>query len=58
VRWADLEEAKEDLRKKEIGFTLGSRWSKMTEDEIERILHPPTDDGSDNDSQIQQKITT
>lgn len=42
VRWADLEEAKEEIRKKEIGFSLGAGWSKVSEDEVNRILHQPT----------------
>ncbi|XP_019851537.1 PREDICTED: YLP motif-containing protein 1-like [Amphimedon queenslandica] len=47
VRWADLEEAKEEIRKKEIGFSLGGGWSKVSEDEVNRILHQPTASNED-----------
>ena len=38
VRWADLEEAKEEQRKREIGFCIGTSWSKVSEEEAEHIL--------------------
>ena len=38
MRWADLEAAKEEERKKEIGFVIGSGWSKVTEEEARTIL--------------------
>ena len=30
------------MRRKEIGFTLGSGWSKVSEDEVDRILNQTT----------------
>ena len=38
VRWADLEAEKEKKRKREIGFCIGSSWSKVSEEEAEAIL--------------------
>ncbi len=38
VRWADLEAAKEEQRKREIGFCIGSSWTKVSEEEAESIL--------------------
>ena len=38
VRWADLEAAKEEQRKREVGFCIGTSWSKVSEEEAESIL--------------------
>ncbi len=38
VRWADLEAAKEEQRKREIGFCIGSSWTKVSEEEADAIL--------------------
>lgn len=38
VRWADLEAAKEEARRKEIGFVIGSGWSKVSEEEAQKLL--------------------
>ena len=38
VHWADLEAAKEEERRKEIGFMIGSGWSKVTEAEAQSLL--------------------
>ena len=38
VRWADLEAEKEEKLKREIGFCIGSTWSKVSEEEAETIL--------------------
>ena len=37
-----MEAAKEEQRQKEIGFTIGSRWNEVSEEEIERILNNKT----------------
>lgn len=54
VRWADLEAAKEEMRKKEIGFSLGTGWSKVTEEEVERILHQNVDSDNHSNKIIEQ----
>ena len=51
VRWADLEAAKEKQMKKEIGFTIGSEWNQVSEEEVERILN----EGQDNDNSDVEK---
>lgn len=38
VRWADMEAAKEEQRRKEIGFVIGSGWSKVSEEEAQKLL--------------------
>ena len=42
VRWADLEAAKEEQRKKEMGFCIGGGWSQVTAEEAETILSGKT----------------
>ena len=42
VRWADLEAAKEEQRKKEVGFCIGGGWSQLTAEEAETILRGRT----------------
>lgn len=33
VRWADIEERKDQLRRRELGFVIGQTdWAKMTDD--------------------------
>lgn len=38
MRWADLEAAKEEERKKKMGFVIGSSWSKVSEEEAQSLL--------------------
>lgn len=38
MRWADLEAIKEEERRKEIGFVIGSGWSKVSEEEAKNLL--------------------
>lgn len=38
VRWADLEAEKEEQKKREIGFVIGSGWSQVSEEEATRLL--------------------
>ena len=52
VRWADLEAAKENQMKKEIGFTIGSEWNQVSEEEVERILN----EAQDNDNSDVEKL--
>ena len=42
VRWADLEVAKEEQRKKEVGVCIGGGWSQLTAEEAETILRGRT----------------
>ena len=42
VRWADLEAAKEEQHKKEVGFCIGGGWSQLTAEEAETILRGRT----------------
>jgi len=38
VRWADLEAIKEEEERKQMGFVMGSRWSKVTDEEARKLL--------------------
>ena len=38
VRWADLEALKKEKRRREVGFSLGGSWNRMSEEEVETIL--------------------
>ena len=42
VRWADLETAEEEQRKKEVGFCIGGGWSQLSAEETETILRGRT----------------
>ena len=48
MRWADLEAMKEEKKRREVGFSLGSRWNKMSEEEVENILHGSLDEPADD----------
>ena len=48
MRWADLEAMKEEKKRREVGFSLGSRWNKMSEEEVEDILHGSLTETTDN----------
>ena len=40
VRWADLEEQKEEHRRRlQMGFVLGSSWARVPEEQVTAILH-------------------
>ena len=40
VRWADLEEQKEEQRRRlQMGFVLGSSWACVPEEQVSAILH-------------------
>ena len=49
VRWADLEALKQEKRRREVGFSLGSSWNKMSEEEVERILLHGTAETANDD---------
>ena len=48
MRWADLEAAKEEMKRKEIGFTIGSRWNHVSEEEIHKILNQRSEEENNN----------
>jgi len=39
VRWADLEAKKEEELQKEMGFHIGGKWAKISEEEAAGLLH-------------------
>ena len=40
VRWADLEEQKEEQKRRlQMGFVLGSSWARVPEEQVTAILH-------------------
>lgn len=50
MRWADLEALKEEKKRREVGFSLGSRWNSMSEEEVEKILlHGTTSETKETD---------
>ncbi len=41
-----MEAAKEEQLRKEIGFTIGSKWSAVSEEEIQKILNTETNNNN------------
>ena len=38
VRWADLEQLREEQKKREIGFCIGAEWRPVSQEEAESLL--------------------